>query len=108
MPASEPAPEPAGPVGDWLDGCWRCGSDDLEVSDDGRQLCAPCRRLVLGGATAPGVAVRVTGRVYWESRALEQCWRCMEESVDVGDELGLCGRCREELMDVPWEDAAEG
>jgi len=50
----------------------------------------------------------VTGRVYWESRALEQCWRCMEESVDVGDELGLCGRCREELMDVPWDDAAEG
>ena len=45
--------------------------------------------------------IRVSGRVYWESKALEQCWRCMSEPVDAGDELGLCGTCRDELMDGP-------
>ena len=93
------ATEPTG--ADWLDGCWRCGSDELEPAEDGRQLCAPCRRLVLGVASGPGVAIRVSGRVYWESKALEQCWRCMSEPVDAGDELGLCGTCRDELMDGP-------
>ncbi len=99
MPAAEPAT-------DWLDGCWRCGSEQLEAADDGRQLCAPCRRLVLGVASGPGVAIRVSGRVYWESKALEQCWRCMSEPVDARDELGLCAPCREELMDRPSGEVA--
>jgi hypothetical protein len=52
------------------------------------------------------VAIRVSGRVYWESKALEQCWRCMSEPVDAGDELGLCSPCREELMDGPPTEIA--
>lgn len=83
---------------DWMDGCWRCGSDVFTVDDSGRRLCESCRVAVFG--VTSGTSIRVSRRVYWESHALVECWRCMDEPVKSEDELGLCGDCKTELVDA--------
>ena len=86
------APTPA----DWLDACcWGCGSENVALHPDGRLLCRTCRsQLLTDEAVDP---LQFTRRAYWESHALEQCWRCMVVAVDHDDELGLCRSCFEHL-----------
>lgn len=81
---------------EWLDqNCWRCGSEDILSSADGRLLCGPCRREALAPEQANGPATIV--RLTWESHVLDRCWRCMERTVDPEDDLGLCVGCRKRL-----------
>jgi hypothetical protein len=86
---------------DWLDSCWRCGSDRLVPSHDDYLLCLSCRRDVFGAAGSSAPAARAGGRLVWESRAMDCCWRCLGDAVDPRDELGLCASCRGELADDP-------
>lgn len=80
---------------DWLDEfCWRCGSEDVGSSGDGRILCYGCRADLFGPPKSRENAVSVMHRLYWESHPLERCWRCLTRPVDRDDELGLCSRCR--------------
>jgi glycine/D-amino acid oxidase-like deaminating enzyme len=80
---------------DWLDSCcWRCGSGEIAPSTDGRLLCGPCRHEVFDTVGAAEPPLRMVRRMYWESHALERCWRCMDRPVDPDDDLGLCSRCR--------------
>ena len=80
---------------DWLDEfCWRCGSENVGPSDDGRMLCLACRAKLFDPPTSPENAIRVIHRLYWEFHPLERCWRCLTRSVDPQDELGLCSSCR--------------
>jgi hypothetical protein len=79
---------------DWLDGCWRCGSEDATVDDKGRQLCAPCRRLVTGEMVPYVPRPIMIGRVFWESQVLFKCWHCTSGAVDPKDDLGLCDNCK--------------
>lgn len=87
------APEPAG--GDWLDVCcWRCGEAEASSDPLGRLLCRPCRaELSDTPATLPDDPLRVVRGAYWDAHALERCWRCLIESVDPVDDVGLCGPC---------------
>jgi hypothetical protein len=80
---------------DWLDEfCWRCGSEEVRPSHDGRILCHACRGELFGPPRPLENAVTVMHRLYWGSHPLERCWRCMTRSVDPKDELGLCSKCR--------------
>lgn len=89
-----PAPEAA----DWLDAyCWGCGSDRAAPDPEGRLLCRSCRGELFGIPNSSADGMRVAQELYWDSHALERCWRCMERTVDPGDDLGLCGRCRDVL-----------
>jgi hypothetical protein len=80
---------------EWLDAyCWRCGSSEAVPDVDGRRLCAPCRREEIELPSPSLGGFRFTGRIEWESHALERCWRCMTAQVDPQDDLGLCQGCR--------------
>src|SRR5436190_23754864 len=83
------------PATEWLDACcWRCGTQEVAPRDDGRLLCQACQHELFeapGSSETPFGAIR---RMYWESHALERCWRCMDRRVDPEDDLGLCSRCR--------------
>jgi hypothetical protein len=84
---------PAG--GDWLDACcWRCGSPEPVLDSLGRLLCPPCRVELSDERPAPAEdPLRVARSAYWDTHALERCWRCLTEGVDPLDEVGLCGSC---------------
>jgi hypothetical protein len=80
---------------DWLDAyCWRCGSEDIVQSRDGRLLCGPCRGELFDATGSSESPLRALRRLYWEAHILECCWRCMERPVEPYDDLGLCPRCR--------------
>ncbi len=83
---------------DWLDACcWRCGSEEILPQEDDRLLCRTCRVELFGAHDSSLNPVRVSTEAYWESHALERCWRCTTGPVDPDDDVGLCGRCHEEL-----------
>jgi hypothetical protein len=85
----------AGTAPDWLDACcWRCGSPEVSPRRDGRLLCEPCQRELVEGPASSETPFRIVRRLFWESHALERCWRCMDGPVDPEDDLGLCSRCR--------------
>jgi hypothetical protein len=81
-------------AGDWLDAnCWRCGSQCIAPSKDGRLLCRPCRLEVFSDQATSESPLKAIRRIYWEAHALKHCWRCMERPVDPDDDLGLCPSC---------------
>ena len=80
--------------GDWLDACcWRCGAAEPHQDSLGRLLCPPCRAELSDDRISPEDPLRVVRRAYWDAHVLERCWRCMTESVDPYDEVGLCRDC---------------
>lgn len=85
--------------GDWLDTlCWRCGSTEASQDSLGRLLCSTCRADLSGELPAgEDDPLRVGRGAYWEAHVMERCWRCLTESVDLEDGIGLCGDCRGEL-----------
>jgi len=87
----EPAAE------DWLDACcWRCGAADAVPDHLGRLLCPPCSAGLseIRPARADGDdPLHVVRSAYWDAHALERCWRCLNESVEAEDEVGLCRTC---------------
>jgi len=79
--------EPVG--GDWLDACcWRCGAAEALPDPLGRRLCPTCLAELL--EAPPDGPLRVVRSAYWDAHALERCWRCLTESVDAEDDVGLC------------------
>jgi hypothetical protein len=86
------------PGADWLDeACWRCGSHDGTLDHAGRRLCGPCRTALSLSPADDADPVHVSRRGYWETHALQCCWRCMAGAVRPDDEVGLCGSCRAAL-----------
>jgi ribosomal protein S14 len=85
---------------DWLDGCWRCGAEQIEPGADGTVLCASCREEALGRGSGVESGLGALRRLYWEAHPLERCWRCMVRPVDVSDEVGLCRPCLREEFGV--------
>jgi hypothetical protein len=87
------APGPDG--GDWLDVCcWRCGTAEAHQDSLGRMLCPTCRvEITDDGSTPPDDPLAVARGAYWHSHTLELCWRCLTESVDPEEEVGLCPAC---------------
>lgn len=82
--------EPVG--GDWLDACcWRCGAAEALPDPLGRRLCPTCLAELL--EAPPDDPLRVVRSAYWDAHALERCWRCLTESVDAEDDVGLCRTC---------------
>jgi hypothetical protein len=81
--------------GDWLDACcWRCGSIRPRRDSVGRMLCPPCRAALSEDRTTDsGDPLRVVRDAYWNTHALELCWRCLTEGVDTHDDVGLCPSC---------------
>jgi hypothetical protein len=88
---------PAG--GEWLDACcWRCGSTEPITDALGRMLCSPCRAVLSEDrADLPNDPLGVVRGAYWSMHVLERCWRCLTESVDPQDEVGLCPSCHTTL-----------
>jgi hypothetical protein len=78
--------------GDWLDSCWRCGSAEARLDRLGRLLCSGCLA-ELTGAGSPEDPLHVVRSAYWDAHALERCWRCLDESVEADDDVGLCRVC---------------
>lgn len=80
---------------DWLDACcWRCGTAAAQPDSLGRLLCPPClSELSDARVSPPDDPLRVVRGAYWDAHALERCWRCLTESVDPDDEVGLCPAC---------------
>ena len=86
--------EPAGE--EWLDACcWRCGAAEADSDHLGRLLCPPClTELSEAGPVVPDHdPIRMVRGAYWDAHALERCWRCLSESVEVEDDVGLCRTC---------------
>jgi predicted amidophosphoribosyltransferase len=85
--------------GDWLDACcWRCGTDEALLDTGGRLLCPLCRaELSEAPPDASDDPLRLGQSAYWESHAMERCWRCLTGSVDPEEEIGLCRACRADL-----------
>lgn len=44
-------------------------------------------------AVPPVDPLGVVRGAYWDAHALERCWRCLTESVDPEDDVGLCRTC---------------
>jgi hypothetical protein len=79
---------------DWLDACcWRCGSAEPIKDALGRLLCRPCLAALSDGTSTSQDPLRVVRGAYWDAHALERCWRCLTESVDPNDDVGLCVTC---------------
>lgn len=71
------------------------------MDDHGRQLCHPCRNIVIGATSetmSPSMMARAFSRIHWESEAMGRCWHCTGAGVDPDDDLGLCPGCKEELV----------
>jgi len=85
--------------GDWLDAnCWGCGTVKDLRHHDGRVLCPSCHADLSEAPPDLSVdALRVGQGAYWEAHAMEWCWRCLTESVDPTDDIGLCRACRANL-----------
>lgn len=97
--------------GDWLDACcWRCGSTEPRRDPFGRMLCPPCgAELSDERSTVPQDPLHVVRDAYWNAHVLERCWRCLTESVDPRDEVGLCRSCLTTLAvtDTSWETSSD-
>ena len=93
--------------GDWLDACcWRCGTAEAMPDALGRKLCTPCSsELSELDAASNDDPLRVVRGAYWDAHALERCWRCLTESVEVEDDVGLCRTC---LTTLSARDATGG
>jgi hypothetical protein len=85
--------------GGWLDtNCWGCGIGQGLCFSDGRLLCPSCRLDLSETPPDPSAdPLRVGRGAYWEAHAMEWCWRCLAESVDPEDDVGLCRACRADL-----------
>jgi hypothetical protein len=59
----------------------------------GRSLCPPCRAELSDDRMSPEDPLRVIRSAYWGAHVLERCWRCLTESVDPQDDIGLCPAC---------------
>jgi len=98
--------------GDWLDACcWRCGGAAALPDALGRKLCPPCSSALSEPvAESSDDPLRVVRGAYWDAHALERCWRCLTESVEVEDDVGLCRTCLATLSarDATGEDAVTG
>ena len=79
---------------DWLDACcWRCGASEPIRDSFDRLLCRPCLTEMSDSVSTPDDPLRVVRGAYWDAHALERCWRCLIESVDPNDDVGLCPAC---------------
>jgi hypothetical protein len=96
------------PVGEeWLDACcWRCGAAEAHPDHLGRLLCPPClTELSEAGALPPDDdPIRMVRAAYWDAHPLERCWRCLSESVEAEDDVGLCRTCRAGLSAAAARD----
>ena len=86
------------PVGeDWLDACcWRCGAAEALPDHLGRLLCPPCLAELSETRPVPpddDDPLSVVRGAYWDAHAMERCWRCLNESVEAEDDVGLCRTC---------------
>jgi hypothetical protein len=89
--------------GDWLDACcWRCGI--AQALPDSAGLCRPCSARVRASTSSDDPLGVVRG-AYWDAHALERCWRCLTESVEADDDVGLCLAC---LATLAARDAKAG
>jgi hypothetical protein len=94
---------------DWLDACcWRCGTAEPVEDSLGRLLCRPCLVELSDAASTPEDPLRVVRGAYWDAHALERCWRCLTESVDPNDDIGLCGACLSALANDATTQAFAG
>jgi hypothetical protein len=93
--------------GDWLDACcWRCGIAEALPDALGRILCRPCSSaLSEPESTSSDDPLGVVRGAYWDAHALERCWRCLTESVEADDDVGLCRTC---LATLSARDAKAG
>jgi hypothetical protein len=71
-------------------------------------LCIPCRSALSDDAsTTPNDPLEVVRGAYWNAHTLERCWRCLTESVDPRDEVGLCPGCITTLAAADTSDRNE-